>query len=515
MARNCFDLSFKISFVKCNKCLMMLFFNLLLFYSTFIHSQVNGLEKETISTIENSHLNIPVLKKVLRKGNSDNHHGGNNSTKSTTTTTSYGQDNSDNGQWSLQFDPSYFASLNAMNHRPIDPSSIEISNDKTKPSTQSNNMYYYSPESYGKTTHKNHQTGSYTYLYPVQASSSTTSTTPLPNLSNEQYDNHENHENHENHDTETNEYSEPDTSYSLPYKQVDNLMMMMNRNKRPTINDNKDYEESHYNHNNYDGNEEIQSKYYYPVRIKNKHSTSNQHYYYGTDLKPSSTSTNDNSKSQTQSQSQSNTPSHGRPIVPQVPQVEYSLPDEGAIGPDYDPGDGFGDLKYSTGAGSNLKFPSKYYGGGGGSYYPPSSFYPSHYYPSPAYGESNLSSKGSWIGPAGIAGLLFGILPLSILFASMVPALVTVPVVSTATVGRKKRHFQEEKENSINKKVINETTKVLYNPALDIIANYGFSSMQDPNCLQEMFCMLTVEGKKETHSNVIQKILYKIISWYV
>jgi hypothetical protein len=381
-----------------------------------------------------------------------------------------GRVDSDPSEWSLQFDPNYFASLNAANHRPIDLKSASASESKTKvsssSSSSSDNMYYYTPETYGKTTHKNHKTSSYTYSYP--STSTTTSTTPTPNTSNNRYGDYST-------GTTSNGYSEPaPQSFSTPYDSTDTK-----NGKHPTMNYN--YEESSEEveePNYYDGNEEIGRKYYYPMRYKSK-PYSLQDY---SDLSSLPTS-NDKSKVQTAVDS---------PVSP--PVADYGPQEET---PEY--------IDSNYGTSGNVKFPSKY---GSGAYYP--SYYPSSYYSHSGEhgGDSLSSSKSSWLGP-GIAGLLLGILPLGILMASMVPAFMSVPIVSTATVGRRKRQSQDSDVFNMN------STNFFLNPGvINIIAKYGMSSLDDSKCLQEMFCTLTVEGKKK-NTNIIQNLIYKVIEWLV
>lgn len=80
----------------------------------------------------------------------------------------------------LAFDPSYFASLNAANHRPVQsPSSMPLSHSSPAvsieglPGNESKNLFYYSPETYGKLSHRNHQNTAFTFTYGGQTTPQT------------------------------------------------------------------------------------------------------------------------------------------------------------------------------------------------------------------------------------------------------------------------------------------------------------------------------------------------------
>ncbi|KAG8196573.1 hypothetical protein JTE90_003586 [Oedothorax gibbosus] len=154
--------------------------------------------------------------------------------------------------------------------------------------------------------------------------------------------------------------------------------------------------------------------------------------------------------------------------------------------------------------------PYKQYGDPEQSYYsddgyvpPGNSDYPpkTSYYGSPGYdyeGPIDPSSyggiypdkrKGSKYGPLAFA---LGLLPLGLLFASLVPTVVTIPVTTAVATGRRRKRSVE-----------------IINPALNIISSYGVSALEDPSCLNRIFCEVVRGGQKDT-SSVVQKFYYKM-----
>ena len=429
----------------------------------------------------------------------------------TSDTDTYQEEDSDSNsgdpresEWSLQFDPNYFALLNAANHRPIDAMIASSTDSQTKhsmtpsspsssssfsPSSSSStssgspspeNTYYYSPETYGKTSHKNHKTGSFAYLYPSSSTtttSTTTSTTPTPKTSHNRFG-------ELSGGSSSNSYSEPAPLYPSNYNSND-------KHQSSNYNDDESPEGEEEEASYYDTNEEIGRKYYYPTRNRPKqypvHSAQD---YYGSDLS-SMPSSHEKVKSAMNS-----------------PVASYGTQEETDVGHNV--------ATYESGG--KVMFPSRPYRGGlgSGAYYPsPSTYYPHPYYSSAAsetssFGgaESLLHKSSSWLGP-GIAGLLLGILPLGLLMASMVPTIMSVPIVSTATVGRKKRFVPDF--GLLN---FNDTNIFLNSGVIDIIGRYGMTSLEDPNCLMEMLCTFAAEGKK-SNKNLVQNLFYHIIDWLV
>ena len=362
-------------------------------------------------------------------------------------------------EWSLKFDPNYFASLNAANHRPIDAmmasptdsqsklsstsSSFHSSHSSPSSSSSAENMFYYSPESYGKTNHKNHKPNSFAYLYPSSSSTTTTtttstSTTPPPKTSHNRFGDISG-------GSPQKGYSEPGPPYSQSFNSNDKHSSVDNNYEETP----EEEEEPTY----YDTNEEVGRKYYYPNRNRPKQYPI--HDYYGTDLSSMST-TNENSK--IKSVANSGVPSYGA-------QEETDI--------------GHNIETYESGG--NVRFPSKYYGSGSGAYYP--SYYSSHSSQFPlasehsysgGVGESLLHRSSSWLGP-GLAGVLLGLgLPLGILMASMIPTLMSVPIVGTATagIGRRKRFISDFDFLSWN-----NTQMILNSGVLEILSKYGMSSL--------------------------------------
>ena len=153
----------------------------------------------------------------------------------------------------------------------------------------------------------------------------------------------------------------------------------------------------------------------------------------------------------------------------------------------------------------------------------------------------------SW---SGLTGFLLGIIPLSIIVASIVPAFVSVPVAGAAVAGmagkrkrRRKRqasalasmigaffgqgirdeeHYhdlspQNKSNNSGNSQqgstLRNEqlyTYKTIH-PVIELLVEYGVNRLEDPKCLEELFCKVVAGGKKP-RSNVVQRLFYTVTS---
>ncbi|GIY32938.1 uncharacterized protein CDAR_435281 [Caerostris darwini] len=97
--------------------------------------------------------------------------------------------------------------------------------------------------------------------------------------------------------------------------------------------------------------------------------------------------------------------------------------------------------------------------------------------------------KGSKYGPLAFA---LGLLPLGLLLASLVPTVVTIPVTTAVATGRRRKR-----------------SVTFINPALDIISSYNMSSLEDPMCMNRIFCEVVKNGKQES-SSIVQKFYYKL-----
>ncbi|KAF8790970.1 hypothetical protein HNY73_005909 [Argiope bruennichi] len=99
--------------------------------------------------------------------------------------------------------------------------------------------------------------------------------------------------------------------------------------------------------------------------------------------------------------------------------------------------------------------------------------------------------KGSKYGPLAFA---LGLLPLGLLLASLVPTVVTIPVTTAVATGRRRKRSVK-----------------FINPALDIISTYNMTALEDPRCMNRIFCEVVTNGKQES-SSIVQKFYYKIAS---
>ena len=187
-------------------------------------------------------------------------------------------------------------------------------------------------------------------------------------------------------------------------------------------------------------------------------------------------------------------------------------------------------------------------------------------------GSSSSASSSAWA--SGLTGFLLGIIPLSLIVASMVPAFVSVPVAAaagTAVAGRRRRRRRSESTTMNNtnatihfnrangpidageRSTLNDTmaggttnswssssspsppssssppsspseasfaaatvrsdlyTYKTVHPVIELLVEYGMNSLDDPKCLQELFCQVVAGGKK-SRSNVVQKMFYSIAS---
>ncbi len=123
--------------------------------------------------------------------------------------------------------------------------------------------------------------------------------------------------------------------------------------------------------------------------------------------------------------------------------------------------------------------------------------------------EDSMSAvkTASWLWP-GIAGLLIGILPLVSIVASFIPAFVSVPVISTSPISRRRRSTELQDAHISN----TSNTLLFFTSIFNTIERYGVSTLDYPNCFQEMFCTFTAEGRNE-RPNLLQNLLYLIVQW--
>lgn len=97
--------------------------------------------------------------------------------------------------------------------------------------------------------------------------------------------------------------------------------------------------------------------------------------------------------------------------------------------------------------------------------------------------------KGSKYGPLAFA---LGLLPLGLLLASLVPTVVTIPVTTAVATGRRRKRSVR-----------------FVNPVLETISEYGVSALENPSCLNRIFCQVVRDGKRE-RSSIVQKVYFKI-----
>ncbi|XP_040070276.3 uncharacterized protein LOC8034649 [Ixodes scapularis] len=109
-----------------------------------------------------------------------------------------------------------------------------------------------------------------------------------------------------------------------------------------------------------------------------------------------------------------------------------------------------------------------------------------HGYPPYAHRHKHHSSKGP-------LALLLGLLPLGLLMAALVPSVINLPVAAVGVAGRRRRASADQTRYR--------------NPILEVIAKFGVNSLEDPECLQQIFCEVTTEGKT-TEAMLIQKVFY-------
>ncbi|KAH7972276.1 uncharacterized protein DDB_G0271670 [Rhipicephalus sanguineus] len=111
-----------------------------------------------------------------------------------------------------------------------------------------------------------------------------------------------------------------------------------------------------------------------------------------------------------------------------------------------------------------------------------------HYLPYLQHRRKHHSGKGP-------LALLLGLLPLGLLMAALVPSVINLPVAAVGAVGAAGRRRREAPSYR--------------NPILDSIAKFGVNSLEDPLCLQRIFCEVTAQGKAP-ESLPVQKVFYTL-----
>ncbi|CAN7999848.1 unnamed protein product [Ixodes hexagonus] len=114
--------------------------------------------------------------------------------------------------------------------------------------------------------------------------------------------------------------------------------------------------------------------------------------------------------------------------------------------------------------------------------------YPDYDHGHPPYGHRHKHHSGK-----GPLALLLGLLPLGLLMAALVPSVINLPMAAVGVAGRRRRATPEETRYR--------------NPILEVIAKFGVNSLEDPECLQQIFCEVTTEGKTP-EAMLIQKVFY-------
>uniref|UniRef100_T1KJN9 Uncharacterized protein n=1 Tax=Tetranychus urticae TaxID=32264 RepID=T1KJN9_TETUR len=411
----------------------------------------------------------------------------------------------------LKFDQNYFALLNAVNHRPVaqlsssDSSKVDKSNVNTnnEPTNTTRSLFYYSPETYGKVSHKNHQNTAFSFNWPptlTQATGLSSVSTPSSlnsvkgSLTNGTYKinpkiNYASNEPNKiiaerghlsigedlksTNGNYNGEYvSEIGPSEAVVGDETSESSESVSETNSPSPNPHL---------NNVDGNL-IQSE------VNNVHNNGNINKYY--DTGPYLISKSRSKLSQTPV----NVDKNGKPLQfpdhllqqpPLTPSIDY-------LEEDYESTEAFPDFKNYRPMVKASTVPTataKYAGS------PPyrqlyyNSYYPTRFY-GPPYEDDNSPSKSSnnvnsW---SGLAGFLLGIIPLGILMASMVPAFVSVPVATAAAgVGRRRRR----------RSLFHSNHSLHDDPVHDILSQYQMKMLRDADCIKEILCKIAVQGKSQ------------------
>lgn len=383
---------------------------------------------------------------------------------------------------------------NFVNNQPID-SFTDKSIVSSSPSP-SDNKHYYLPETYKKTTQKIPRISLYvsTYSYPNSLTTTSTTTKPITEKLN---DNSAKNPKIKS----SKEYNEAETQSLSPSYIPNNSQ---NENRPMDVNHNEKHREVPVYYDDSDGHE---MNSYHPIRNRNRH-------YFSHDFH------RDLSSMQTLSHIFKGKKTALKPLKLnkkpiEEPIVQKIKEDSSYSQPDY------------------KKYNQKYYEKIGN--YPPyrENDYMSHNHQNsddtyslltelkedflslfgansmPQLEEDLLSpiKTASWLGP-GVAGLLIGILPLASIVASLIPAFVSVPVISTSPISRRRRSTELQDAHIFN----NSNTELFLTSVFNTIERYGVSTLNDSKCFQEMFCTFTAEGRNE-RPNLLQNLLYLIAEW--
>lgn len=116
-------------------------------------------------------------------------------------------------------------------------------------------------------------------------------------------------------------------------------------------------------------------------------------------------------------------------------------------------------------------------------------------YPEFDHGHHPYSHRHKHHSGKGPLALLLGLLPLGLLMAALVPSVVNIPIAAVGAAGRRRRGADEKFRHQ--------------NPILEIISKFGVNSLDDPDCLQQIFCEVTREGKA-AKAMMVPKIFYTL-----
>lgn len=387
----------------------------------------------------------------------------------------------------LAFDSSYFATLNAVNHRPhLSPSSISFSaasppaNHQEKDSNNSRNLFYYSPESYGKLSHKNHQNTAFTFSYnglPVVTSPPSTASPSDGSNSN----------------AGASASGEPENSKQakLPSK------VLISDKPKPKMSDQrkdngstssgskkKDKISSVYLPDDKPSSVAVtETPYDDSFAYEIGEGNNGDKYYYQDPFLTSTTRSKGLNLKQSKPLRYPDVAAGSGPGA--APMSDY-------IDEDYDSSDSYAEYKNLPPMLKAAMSSPKYSGGPPYRYPMYSSYYPTRFY-APYDGENSpgKSSPGGVNSWSGLAGFLLGILPLGILMASMVPAFVSVPVATaTAGVGRKKRSLDSPLQK-----------------ARRAVAEYQEKLRNSEGCIKRMLCSTLKRGKSDEFGMKVLKAL--------
>ena len=127
----------------------------------------------------------------------------------------------------------------------------------------------------------------------------------------------------------------------------------------------------------------------------------------------------------------------------------------------------------------------------------------------PQVNQTILVRQGKWLTP-GIIGLIIGLIPITTIIASFIPAFIAVPVISTSAFSRRRRNVIEDTEYV----QYEDTLLFLSSMVLDMISKYGISSIGESECFSQMFCTFVAKGRN-SDNNTIETIIFYLIDWFV